>query len=177
MPPRIPDDQRAAIAADIRAGMARNDIARKHGVSGSTVSAIAKENGSTDAFDRSHTKNATEAARADNARSRSELAARFLTEAHRALDDLTGEFTAYSFGGKDNTYAEHVFPKPPPAERRNLMVIAATAADKHMAIDKHDSDNGAASARSLLAGLGEALTDAAQHLDDEPRPADPADQP
>lgn len=137
---RIDDDKRAAILADIKAGKARNLIAREYEVSAGLVSKIAKEADVTDAFDRSHTKNATEAAQADNAASRTRLAARFLEEAHKALDDLHGPYTVYSFGGKDNLYNDHKLDEPPSSDKRNFMIIAATAADKHMAIDKHASN-------------------------------------
>lgn len=141
MRPRIPEDKRAAILEDIKSGeKARSQIAEDHAVSTTSVSKIAHDAGITDAFSRTQTKNATEAAQADNAASRARLAERFLEEAHRALDDLHKPHMVFSFGGKDNLYNEHEFSEPPPADKRNLMIIAATAADKHMAIDKHASN-------------------------------------
>lgn len=144
MPPRLPDDKRAQILEDIRAakatGDSRNAIARRHDVSSSTVTSIATEHGLTDAFDRSATKNATAAAVADSASERARLARRFLDEAHSALDSMHAETVIYNFGGKDNTYNEKTVPEPPTGDKRNLMIIAATAADKHVVLDRHDSD-------------------------------------
>lgn len=154
MPPRIPDDQREAILVDIQSGMARNEIARKHKRSPGTISNIARDAGLTDPFDRTETENATKAAQADNASRRAELSRRFLDEAHSALDDLHKPHIAFAFGGKDNEYNEHRFDKPPTADKRNLMIIAATAADKHMAIDKHDNaGEGLAAVDAWLRGI------------------------
>jgi len=153
MPPRIPDTKREAIATDIHAKLPRNEIARKHGVSGSTVSGIAREIGSTEAFDRSQTENATRAVQVDNAARRAELSRRFLEEAHAALDDLHAKTLVFAFGGRDNEYNERTLDKPPTADKRNLMIIAATAADKHMAIDKHDAASGSETVGSLLGSM------------------------
>jgi transposase-like protein len=43
MPAPLPAERRRAIADDIRAGMGRNEIARKHQVSPSTVTGIARD--------------------------------------------------------------------------------------------------------------------------------------
>lgn len=45
MPAPLPRNQREAIAQDIRAGMGRNAVARKHGVSAGTVTKIARTKG------------------------------------------------------------------------------------------------------------------------------------
>src|SRR5690606_29394390 len=86
LPAPIPDHKRQAILADIKAGKARNAIAREHGVSPSTVTNIAKSAGMTDAFDRSQTKRATEAAQADNAAIRAIISRRLLEKANELLD-------------------------------------------------------------------------------------------
>lgn len=151
MPPRIEDAKRSEILKDVKAGQkSRGQIARDHDVSTFTVSKVAKEAGITDAFNREQTENATRAAVADNRALRTELSRRMLEEAKRALDDMHGQYTVFSFGGKDNTYAEKTLPEPPTADKRNLMVIAATAVDKHIVIDRHDSGAGVDEAVSLL---------------------------
>lgn len=138
MPARISDETRQAIAADIRAELPRNQIARKYDVSSSTVTLIARENGLT--FDRSMTKRATEARITDAAALRAETSMRFLHKAGELISMMDGEYLAYSFGGRDNTYNEHRLDRPPDSALRNLMVTAATAFDKHLAADRHDSD-------------------------------------
>lgn len=139
--PRIPDDKRAAIEADIRAGQkSRNQIARDHDVSVGSVTNIAKGLGLTTAFDRSATKNATKAAQLDAKARRAVLQHRFLDRAERALDDMERAHLVFNFGGKENTYAEHLLDRPPTGDQRNLMIIAATGLDKSIAIDRHDAD-------------------------------------
>lgn len=75
MPAPLAPGKRAAILEDIRAGHPRNQIARDHGVSGSTVTKLAKTL-SDEPFDRSQTKKATEAAQVDHAAVLAKLAAR-----------------------------------------------------------------------------------------------------
>lgn len=154
--PRIPDDVRAAILDDIKAGQkSRNQIARDHHVGVGSVTNIAKHAGLTDAFDRSSTKNATEAARLDNAALRATTSRRLLEEANRFLDDLHRPHVAFNFGGKDNSYNEREMPEPPIADKRNLMTAAAIAIDKHLAVEKHDhSGESHASVDAWLDAMG-----------------------
>lgn len=140
MPRAIDDAVRDAILEDIRAGQkSRNQIARDHNVSVGTVTNIAKRSGLTSAFDRSATKNATEAARLDNAALRAATSRRLLEKANEFLDQMEQEHTAFNFGGKDNTFNSKVLPKPPVSDLRNLMTAAAVAIDKHIVIEKHDN--------------------------------------
>lgn len=139
MPASLAPEKRAAILADIRAGKPRNQIARDHGVSAGTVTNIARENNEAGAFDRSATKTATAAATADSAAVRAATSRRFLDECNRLLDDLHKPFTAYSFGGRDNTYAEHGFTEPPVDAKRTMITAAAIAYDKHLAQERHDA--------------------------------------
>lgn len=89
MPAPIPDDERAAILDDVRAGqLSCKAIGRKHGRSASAVSGIAKAAGIVDAFGRSQTKEATAARVADQAERRAELADLNLTVAAEALVKL-----------------------------------------------------------------------------------------
>lgn len=144
MPKALSARKRNAILADIEAGQkARNQIARDHGVSPGTVTNIARQGGMTGAFDRSGTKSATEAAVADAKAVRAATSRRFLDEANKMLDQLHEPHTAFSFGGRDNTYAEHAFPEPPVDAKRTLITAAAIAFDKHLAADKHDADESA----------------------------------
>jgi transposase-like protein len=157
VPPRIPDDKRAAIVADIRAGAkGRNQIARDHGVALSTVTKIAQDSGSTTAFDRTQMENATRAAAIDSKALRVQTARRFLDKANQLLDQMDQPHLVFNFGGKDNTYEEHLLSAPPTGDLKNLMVSAATAIDKHLVLERHDaSDPGIMG--SLLGTLLEGL--------------------
>lgn len=137
MPPPLDPAKRQAILNDIKAGHSRNRIARDHGVSGSTVSKLANTEGLS--FDRSQTKNATEAKKADNAALRAATSRRLLEKANEFLDQMDRPHLAFNFGGKDNTYAEKLLDRPPVGDLRNLMTAAAIAIDKHLAVEKHDN--------------------------------------
>lgn len=135
-------EQRDNILTDILTGdLSRNEIARKHHVSAGSVTNIAKAAGHSDAFDRSRTKNATEAARDDNKARRTALSKRLLDRAQEALEQMDRPHLTFKIGGKDNIYTEHMLDNPPTGDMRNLMIIAATAIDKHLVIERHDTDD------------------------------------
>lgn len=158
MPPAVPENERARILDDIRAGqLSRNAIARKHKRSVSTVTNIAKAAGNADAFDRSHTENATRARRTDLAAARSELAERWMRVANDVLDQLGQPYTVWAFAGKDGVWRERTLPRPPAPELRNLIVSAATATDKHLVLDKHNTGDGVEEARSMLGDVASAI--------------------
>jgi transposase-like protein len=88
MPAPLDPAKRQAIADAIRAGGHRNAIARTHGVSPSTVTGIAKQEGIDGAFDRAATKKATEAARVDAAADAMAMAVRWRTFSGDVLSSL-----------------------------------------------------------------------------------------
>lgn len=138
MPAPLSSRKRAAILADIQAGQkSRNQIARDHKVSVSSVTKLAPPG----SFDRSQTKRATEALVVDAKARRAEIGRKFLEKADRLLDQMEQPHIVFNIGGKDNVYTEHLMDAPPTADIRNLMTSAAIALDKHMAADKHDSDD------------------------------------
>lgn len=121
MPPRIPDDKRADILADVQAGeKSRGKIAREHGVSTTTVSKIAREEGIDQPFSREQTEKATAAAVTDAKARRAALASDALTGAQAALDRLRERVADMS--------------------DRDLITLFGVATDKHVALDRHDSD-------------------------------------
>lgn len=156
-----------AILADIRAraGSCRG-IAKRHGIPESTVRSIAKRHGITNAWSREHTEAATKARVADMAERRSRLAEQFLEEAERALNLLHVPHLVYSFGGKDNDYAEHLLDRPAAAEMQRLMTTAAVATDKHLKLVAADGENRSGEAVSMLDKLGQALQEIAGAAED-----------
>lgn len=137
MPPRLPDDKRAAILADIQAGTkSRNQIARDRGVSVSTVTKLAQESGNADAFDRSQTKSATAAAQADNRAKRA-------AEATAAIDaaPLLRMNLLTAQNGRD---------------AQGWAVAYGIVLDKHSMLEKHDATDPGAMG-SLLGSLLEGL--------------------
>jgi transposase-like protein len=87
VPKALDPATRQAIEEAIRAGQTRNQIARDHSVSGSTVSKIGKElearEGLGPAFERSQTKRARERRSDDLAARRTELAGLLMDDAFR----------------------------------------------------------------------------------------------
>lgn len=160
MPPRIDDATRTAIEADIRTGKkSRNQIARDHNVAPSTVTRVAQGAGLTGAFDRSNTKRATEARETDNRARRAQLAADLLDDAQRLRQRAWSTYTQHV---ATRTSVEVVtLDLPPLAEVRNAYTALGIAVDKSLALERVDSDDGADAARSMLARLGDALTEAA----------------
>lgn len=139
---KLDPQTKANILADILTrNHSRNEIARRHHVAASTVTAIAKASGNPNAFDRSATKNATDAARADAKSERAELSRLLLRRAREALEAMDEPFIVARIGGKDNVYTEQLVDGPPTGDQRNLMIIAATALDKHLIIERHDTDD------------------------------------
>lgn len=166
MPPRsnhygqpgrsITGQQRADIVAWIQEGLPRNEIARRAKRSGSTISGIAKAEG-LEFGQRTRVAAATQARTVDNRARRAELAAKLLDKANQALEEMDKPHLAFAFGGKDNIYREHKLPAPPTADKRNLMQIASTALGRHMDLERHDADQAATNAKSMLTELGKAL--------------------
>lgn len=137
----------------------RAAIAREHGVSVRTVSRYADELGIENPFATRDVRQATEAATDRQALRRAEVSDLYLTRARQLLEDMDKPHVVFSFGGKDNVYAEHTLERAPTGDLRNLMQASALAFDKHLAADKHDADNGDDAAREALgrmfAGLDE----------------------
>ena len=163
--PRISDSKRRAIADDARASYGTTEgalsrVAARHDVSIRTVRNIMSEYGigiNKDA--RARTKNATKATVADNAARRAALASRMLTEAEHALDAIYEPCMVFNFGGKDNSYNERQIARPTIADQRNLMIIAATAVDKHKVLDQYDSDAAGAAAVDVWLKMMTGATD------------------
>jgi hypothetical protein len=158
MPPPLNEAKRQDIlnAINTSDGRSRNQIAKEFGVAASTVGKIAQEAGITDAFDRTQTQKGTQARSADLAELRSLTSARFLQEATKMLDRLNEPCEVFAFGGAENRFNSEVLHRPPSQEARNFMTAAAVALDKHLLLDKHDSDDqsGAAVDSWLQAMMG-----------------------
>lgn len=145
MPPRIPDEQRADILADIEAGGTCRGIARTHDVSTSTVRKIAEEAGVRTPFARERTEKATAARIADDRAKRAELAHEALTASAEALAELRGRVEGMT--------------------DRDLITLHGVTADKHLALTRADTDAGAEQVASLLGGM---FTELAQRHGDSP---------
>ncbi len=143
----LTDAERDAIAADIAAGMARNEIARKHGRSAGTVTKIAQDRGLT--FDRSAVKSACEAKQADNRARLASLQSDIIDDAIRLRQQLWKPCVelkpmVVSGGMHAPAHVEIVKVKrqqPTFADQQKIATSVAICVDKAIAIDRH-SDGG-----------------------------------
>jgi transposase-like protein len=164
-PRPVSPDERARVAELHGQGWSRNAIARDLDRSLSVVTKIARSQDLS--FDREQTKAATAARQTDLKALRTATMERLLTIANEQLDRIGEEALVYAFGGKDNDYSEHKLDRPPPGDVRNLMTAAAIAIDKHVVLDRHDTDSGAAEAIGVLGKFMSGLTEAARQIDKE----------
>ncbi len=158
---RIPDDKRQQILDAIRAGAgtrARADIAREYGVSGPTVGKIAREAGITDAFDRSRTEAATQAASADAAARRAKLSSELLDKVDVFLGKLGQDWTKTVVVPGQGTRKVEADTVEIATGIQRLMTSVGITIDKHLALIKFDAgDTGADEAKSMLLGVAEGL--------------------
>lgn len=163
-----PDLKRAQLRTFHAQDLSVRAIAARLGVSRSTVSRWAKQDGL--AFDRSRTAQAVAAQAIDLAAGRQRLAEKLLTRAEQALDDLDKPYLVYNFGGRDNTYNEHKLPAAPVEVKRSVVTMAAIAFDKLSRIVEKDPEvSGVESVvQSLEAGIL-AAANVLRSRDDETR--------
>jgi transposase len=114
----LTDDERTHIVELLEQGLSCAAIAKTVGRSPGTVSNIARSIGHR--FGHSNAVRAHEARSAYSAERRAEIAAEATERAQKVLASFDGEFLAHNFGGKDNTYAEHLLPAPPVEAQRAM---------------------------------------------------------
>lgn len=158
---KITDEQRAEVLHLHTEGLARNEIARRTGISAGTVTKICQDAGR--AFDRSATKDATRARQEDLAEARIALAHRLNDAANDMLDMLGKPFTVYNFGGKDNTFNSAELDDVPVEARRTIITSAAIVFDKMTRIVEKDTGSSDAAA-GVLDQFAAALTVAADAI-------------
>ena len=160
----LSDEKRAEVIRLHGEGLSRNEIARRVSISGDSVSRICGAAGLT--FDRTMTKQATEAKQIDLAAGRTRLAEKMLAAAEDMLDRIDEPYLVYSFGGRDNEYNEHTLTSAPVEVRRNIITTAGITFDKLTRIVERES-GGTEAAIGLLDHAAAALSTAADALRDE----------
>jgi hypothetical protein len=167
------DDEVAhAILVDIRAAAAGapdqsiRKIAARYNVSTRKVRTIARDHELGDAWSHraEHTAAATQARVVEMRARRFDLADRLLEETEELLDHLHSPHMAFSFGGRDNTYNEHLLERPPASDIRNYVQAAGKTFEMHLAAMKHDTHDGSEAATSLIGQLATGLTAAYEEL-------------
>lgn len=154
----ISDEQKAQVLALHTEGHARNEIARRVGISAGSVTNICRAAART--FDRSETKQATAARQIDLAAGRIRLAEKMLAASEDMLDRIDDEYVVYNFGGKDNTFEQRTLDSAPVEVRRNIITTAGITFDKLTRIVEK-SDTGLDQAVGVLDTLAEGFRAAA----------------
>lgn len=157
----VQPEERARVVELIKAGMARNEIARETKLGAATITRIAQAEGLS--FDRSQTAAAVEARKVDLAAERVRLLERMLANGHAAMDTVEGPVVVYNFGGKDNTYREKRFEKAPLALRKDAQTTAGIAFDKATRVLEREN-SGLDTAAGVLDEFASALTAAADAI-------------
>lgn len=152
----ITGQQREEIIGWIREGLSRNEIAKRAGRSGSTISGIAKAEG-LEFGNRTQVAAATQARQVDLRARRAEVMAILLEDAMRLRAQMWQPCTLHAFGGKDNSHNSVDLPEPVFADKLKLMQATASALGRHIDLATHDAEVGADNAKSLLTELGRAL--------------------
>lgn len=119
-------------------GATRNDIAKALKRSASTITRVCGDLGLS--FDRTATKAATAAKVADAKSKRAEIMQGLLDDVQKLRAQLFAPAIIFSFGGKENTYAERPVPEPPARDKRDLMGSISLALTASLRLDDHDGD-------------------------------------
>ncbi|MFJ1648003.1 hypothetical protein [Streptomyces sp. NPDC088258] len=145
-------------------GCGRNEIARRTGIAPVMVSKAAEKMGLS--FDRSKIQAATTARLADLAEMRSLTAHKLHIAGDKLLDKVFKPARVFSFGGKENVYAEEWHDEPPASDKRSLVSAAATAFDRSLKMAPPEQTAGVDAAKSMLGGLSEALQEFVRNEDE-----------
>ncbi|WP_454168142.1 hypothetical protein [Microbacterium lacticum] len=148
--PAITPQIRKKVLALFDAGRHRNDIARELGISGPTVTRICRAEGRQ--FDRAAEALELRAEQVDLEKLRERVAKKMLIVADDTLNDLEAPHLVYNFGGRDNTYQEHLLDEAPLDAKLNAMRTASLAFDKATRIVEK-SDTGLDQAVGVLDSL------------------------
>ncbi len=170
MPKPLSTRKRNAVLEDIKAGQkSRNQIARDHGISASTVTGIAKTAGLDSAFDRSLTLKATRAHQADNKAKRAQLQSDLLDDGQRLRKRAWSRYPVVVGGSQG---AETVWlDEPPLPDVRAAYTSIGIIVDKDRAYERDKTDEGSDHAASVL---GRLFTGIAEAVDAE-TPQDDSD--
>lgn len=146
----VSPDERARIRELHDAGKSCTAIAKDLGRAVSTISKICRQEGLT--FDTERTAPATENRVEQNRHKRAVLESRLLDEAGLLLDQLHRPHLVYSFGGRDNTYAEHQLAEPDVGAKRSLIQAATTATQHALKLAEADKAGAGAEAGKSMVG-------------------------
>lgn len=154
----VTPEERASIVASIRAGKARNEVARESGRSPGTITTIARDEGLS--FERAgEVAAATEARQADNRARRAALIGALYEDADWMRQKLRERHTVHDFT-KDGEFVTGEIDLPTAGDMRAYMTAVGIALDKALLLER--ADGGAdGQARGLLERLIDGIEGAA----------------
>lgn len=142
MPASKYTDVQKAEALRLVEEVGQSETSRRMGIPKGTICTWAKRAGV-----KSHAANIAREAHehnaARNALRRQTLAAKLLDDAERLSDLIWKPCVVYSFGGKNNTFAESTASEPDPKAKRELMAAAKDAAKTSAELEAVDRDDSA----------------------------------
>lgn len=136
VPAPLPESVRQQVRDLLPSGKSCRKIAQEAGISPASVSKIAREVGHR--FEQQHAAHAREVRSAYCAAARADFAARLFGDLERLRGQLFAETVQFSFGGRDNDYAEHTTDRPTVQQQRDLMVAISNGVKSLLDIDRHD---------------------------------------
>lgn len=134
----VSPETRAQIIAAIKAGKARNAIAREFEVSTGVVSRIASAEGLT--FDRTPIAAAIEARSIDLKAQRADLALRSINTARDLFDSIYAPHEVTHWD-KEGTMHREMIDRPTAGDIRNYATAIGILVDKHAVLTRFDSDD------------------------------------
>lgn len=133
-------EERERIIEAFATGKSCRQIAREFGRSTTTISTIAKSVGHE--FGQINTERARAINQKYGAEWRADMRQRLADEAGRLLDDMRKPSLVFNFGGKENSYNEHIIEEPDFRSKRDLMQAVSTALKSIRDLDATDSTTG-----------------------------------
>lgn len=133
-------DERQRIIEAFATGKSCRQIAREFGRSTTTISHIAK--GIDHEFGQINALRAREINQKYGAEWRADVRQQLADEVGRLLADMRKPTLVYSFGGRDNTYAEHELAEPDSRQKHELVRATSTALRAIRDLDATDSTTG-----------------------------------
>jgi DNA-binding CsgD family transcriptional regulator len=150
--PRVTDTDRDLVRQLHSEGLGRNEIARRIGRSGRTVSNLAAQMNLE--FEVTTAAKATEHRKAQLAEKRAILADALTDDALRLSAQVWEPGYVFNIGGKDNTYTQELVDELPAADKRQLIAAATNAAAQSLRLVPPETDQqGLAAVDAWLKGM------------------------
>lgn len=148
----VTDEERAAIREMHAQGVGRNEMCKRLGRGGRTISRVAAELGLS--FDRSGSLAvATAVKKADAAERRARLQVNMLEAAEMLLEQMFQPARVYSFGGKENEYNERQHDEPPFRDKRDIASALTALVGSSTRLAEFDRGAGDTEQKSALVDL------------------------